>query len=286
MASLTKFTKIGLSSGFKIPVIGFGVYKTSKDEAGPLTYDALMAGYRHIDSAQFYNNEQEVSEGIAKWLSEDESRKREDVFYTTKVAHVGYDITKRSVIESLEKAKSIDYIDLLLIHSPFGTKAERLGSWKAMQEFVEDGSVKSIGVSNYGIHHIQELFDFDELKIKPVLNQIELNPWLCRKELVDFCFANGIEVEAYSPLTRGHRINDPEIVAMGKKYNKSPAQILIRWCLQRGYIPLPKTANPARVSENLDVFDFEISAEDMKSLSHEDQYYVTNPQWDPTTYMG
>ncbi|KAK9455665.1 NADP-dependent oxidoreductase domain-containing protein [Dipodascopsis uninucleata] len=279
---------VKLSSGYSIPVVGLGVYLTPQNEARKIVYDALKVGYRHIDSAQYYENEQEVGEAIVNWINEDLANKREDVFYTTKVAAgtLGYDSVRASVKKSLELVKDLGYIDLMLIHAPFGTKQQRLESWKALQEFVEEGVIRSIGVSNYGNHHLKELLEWDGLKIKPVVNQVEINPWLCRKELVDYNTANGILIEAYSPLTRGMRLNDSELKALAKKYGKTTSQILLRWSLQKGYIVLPKTISPSRLEPNLEVFDFELSPEDEKSLTHEDQYYVTMPEWDPVTYKG
>lgn len=157
------------------------------------------------------------------------NNKREDVFYTTKIGdgNHGYEKATKSLNESLEKAAPLGYIDLVLIHSPQSDKERRLGTWKALQEFVEAGKVKSIGVSNYGIHHIKELLEWEGLKIKPVVNQVEINPWLMRKEIVTYCRQHKIEVEAYSPLTRGNKFGDPSLVKLAKKYNKDRSQFAL-----------------------------------------------------------
>ncbi len=271
-----------LSSGHKIPVIGFGVYQTPAKTATTIVYQALKIGYRHVDSAVVYNNEEESVQGILKWLNEDpEHNKREDIFYTTKVPNTahGYDKTVAQIKSSLEKAEGLGYIDLILIHSPLSDKEKRLGTYKALQEAVEAGTVRSIGVSNYGIHHIKELFRWKGLKIKPVINQIELSPWLQRTELVDFCKANGLALEAYSPLTRGTKLDAPDLVKLAEKYNKSPAQILVKWSIQKGFIPLPKTVSPVRAKENFDVFDFDLTRLEITELGDHLAYHLTC--WDP-----
>lgn len=274
-----------LNNGVKIPSFGLGVYLVENDFASADVYNALNIGYRLIDSAQIYKNEKSTADGIDKWLKEDPiNNKREDVFYTTKIADAnhGYEKATKSLNESLEKAAPLGYIDLVLIHSPQSDKERRLGTWKALQEFVEAGKIKSIGVSNYGIHHIKELLEWEGLKIKPVVNQVEINPWLMRKEIVAYCRENKIEVEAYSPLTRGHRFGEPILVKLAKKYNKDPAQILIRWSLQNGFIVLAKTIKLERLKSNFNVFDFQLSEDDVNELSHPDSY--DHYCWDPVKY--
>lgn len=277
---------IALKSGYKIPAIAIGVYKTPANEATTLVHKALQVGYRHVDSAQFYQNEKECIDGIGEWLKEDPSHKREDVFFTTKIFDTdhGYENTKLAVQKSLDNMKSVSsYIDLILIHSPQSDKEKRLGSWKALQEFAEAGSVRSIGVSNYGVHHLKELYDWDGLKIEPSVNQVELHPWLMRNDIVGFSRSKGIVLEAYSPLVRGQKFDkDDKLIELSKKYQKSQAQILIRWSIQQGFVTLPKTSNPERLSSNFDVFNFELSEEDVDYLSNPDSYFVSS--WDPTTY--
>ena len=286
MTSLTMNSKLTLNNGLKIPVIAMGVYMTPAGVASQVAYNALKVGYRHIDSAEFYKNEKEVGEGISKWLQESPNNKREDVFYVTKIFDFnhGYEKAKRAIDECLQKVKDLQYIDMVLIHSPQSNRTKRLETWKALQEAVNSGRIKSIGVSNYGVHHMIELLEWDGLEIKPVVNQVELNPWLMRTHIVDYAKANGIVMEAYSPLTRGKNFHDPTLVQLAKKYQKTPAQVLIRWSLQQGFVVLPKSEKKDRAVENINVFDFDILSQDMKLLSHpESSQRFTN--WDPTTYQ-
>lgn len=267
--ALTVNSTFKLNNGNTIPVIALGVYKTSTNVAKQVVYDALEAGYRHFDSAEFYGNEREVGEGIAKWLKE-KGEKRESVFYTTKIFnnHQGYQKAARQIDASLSEVKELGYIDLVLVHSPLTNRELRLGTWKALQEAVEAGKIKNIGVSNYGIHHVQELLEWEGLKIKPVVNQVELSPWLTRHELDEWSKKHDILLQAYCPLTRGIKFSDPVLVEVSEKYGKTPAQVLIRWSLQMGFNVLPKSEKKLRVIANLDVFDFEISEEDMNKLTH------------------
>ncbi|KAH3671297.1 hypothetical protein OGAPHI_000520 [Ogataea philodendri] len=273
-----------LNSGNTIPKVGLGVYKTSPEVAENIVYEALKAGYRHVDSAALYKNEKEVCEGIAKWLAEDPANKREDLFYTTKVYddHHGYELTKKSVAESLEKAAKIGYIDLVLMHSPKSDYEKRHGSWKALQEAVAEGKVKNIGVSNYGVKHLNELLAYKDLKIKPAVNQIEVHPWLMRSELCKYCHEQGILIEAYSPLAKARKFDDPDLQTLASKLGKSAGQILIAWSLAKGYVVLPKTETKARLVPNLEVFDIKLSEEDLALLEKPNEYFTTG--WDPTVY--
>lgn len=289
---MTAFETIKLSSGFSIPSIGLGVYQTATGTAADIVETALEIGYRHVDSAQIYRNERTASEGILRFLEKNPSVKRSEIFYTTKVwdAEHGYEKTKASIDQSIKRLqgngddpkRTLGYIDLALVHSPQSFKEKRLGTWKALQEAVDEGKIKSIGVSNYGAHHIDELLKWEGLRIKPVLNQIELHPWLQRTELVDYLRKHGIVAEAYSPLTRGQRLEDPQLVALSKKYNKSAAQILIKWSLQSGFVTLPKSVHADRIKSNFEVFDFELTKEDFEALGDKNAYGVTG--WDPVKY--
>ncbi|GMG37548.1 unnamed protein product [Ambrosiozyma monospora] len=275
---------VKLNSGNSIPVLGLGVYLTPKDVADSIVQKALDLGYRHVDTATYYKNEQDVADAIGAWLKKNPTVKREEIFYTTKVFDTdhGYEATKKLIATSLEKAKAIDYIDLFLVHSPQSDYEKRHGTWLALQEAVESGKVKNIGVSNYGIKHLKELLAYPDLKIKPAVNQIELHPWLSREELVKYLKDEGIAVEAYSPLARGQRINDPALEEFAKKYGKTNAQILIAWSLAKGFIPLPKTVTVSRLRTNLESLNFKLSDEDIKKLDSLDEYGVTG--WDPTVY--
>ncbi|SCU83208.1 LAFA_0D02322g1_1 [Lachancea sp. 'fantastica'] len=282
---LTAASTKTLKNGVKIPILGLGVYKAPKEDTVNIVYKALQQGYRHVDSAQFYGNEREVGLAIAKFLKETPGQSRNDIFYTTKLAPTNgtYEQAKSAIEASLEKVKEIGYIDLFLIHSPASEKKQRLDMWKALQEFYEDGKIKAIGVSNYSVLLLKELLGWEGLKVEPLVNQFELNPWLVRPDLVDFCNKQNIIIEAFSPLTRGHRLKDPELLELIEKSypGKTTAQILIRWSLQMGFVPLPKSSNEERLLSNLESLDFEISDEDMKKLTHQDDYYVSNPAFDP-----
>lgn len=272
-----------LSSGKKIPNIGFGTYAIRP--CSSVVYQACKAGWRLFDTAIMYHNEAEVAAGISKWLKEDPANnKREDIFYQTKLLNSqhGYEKAKRAIADSLSRAKDIGYIDLYLIHDPMSSKKLRLETWKALQEAVESGHVKSIGVSNFGVHHLEELLQWEGLTIPPVVDQVELNPWLQRTDIHQFCDTNNIILEAYSPLTQGYKLKDPELLALAKKYNKEPAQILIRWSLQKGFIPLPRSSTASRAISNFDVFDFELSPDDFNNLGDPNAYEYFD--WDPTTH--
>lgn len=273
---------IKLSSGYKIPTVALGTWMLSGSEASNVVYNALKVGYRHFDSAILYGNEKEVGEAIAKWIKEDPSNnKREDVFYTSKLwTFNSYAQTKQEIARAIGAVEhSIGYIDLLLLHHPNPGPKGRLEAWKAMQETVGD-KVRSIGVSSWGKHHIDQLLAWDGLKIKPAVNQIEIHPWLMRQELADYSRSKGIAVEAYSPLAHGGKINDPTIAKIAKAHGVTPGQVFIRWSLQHGNIPLPKTKNVDRLPTNLDVYNFELSAEEIKAIDHPDAYEPTD--WECT----
>lgn len=276
---------VKLNTGNLIPSVGLGVYLTPKEVAEDIVYKALKVGYRHIDSAAGYKNEEEVANGIYKWMQEDPTTNtRELVYFTTKIWNVdhGYEAAKKAIEKSLENVKKIGYIDLFLIHSPQSNYEKRHGTWLALQEAVEAKKVKDIGVSNYGIPHLKELLAYPDLKIKPSINQIELHPWLARKELVKFCEDHAIVLEAYSPLARGQKVEDPKLAELAKKVGKTPAQVLLNWSLSKGFVILPKTVTESRLLPNLEALDFKLSDEDMATLDQWDEYFVSG--WDPTVY--
>ncbi|KAK9354533.1 NADP-dependent oxidoreductase domain-containing protein [Lipomyces doorenjongii] len=277
MTQLSLTSRVRLSSGYDMPVLGFGVYMSYGEEVINSVYHALKVGYRHIDSATLYENEREVGVAIKKWIH-DTGSKREDVFFTTKVWDTdhGYNNTKKAINWSLRQC-DLGYIDLYLVHSPYPGRQLRKETWKAMEEAVQEGKVRSIGVSNYGIKHLNEMDSY--ATVKPAVNQLEVHPFLTRKELVDYCQAHDIVVEAFCPITRGQKFKDPRVQALVKKYNRTPAQILLRWSLQRGLVPLPKSSSPKRIEENSKVFDFEIEPKDMEILMT-NEYYIVD--WDPT----
>ncbi|GES66137.1 aldo-keto reductase [Aspergillus terreus] len=252
-------------SGYEIPVVGFGVYQTPPDVTEKVTLKALEAGYRHVDSAKYYANEAQCAEAIRK-----SGIPRSQIFYTTKVpaTHMSYEKAKEAIEASIADAASIEYIDLVLLHAPYGGKEGRLGAWRALVEAQKTGKIRSIGVSNYGIHHLEEL----EAYIKSgaggqiSVGQYEIHPWCAREDIVNWLKKRNAVVEAYSPLVQATRMDEPVLQNLVKKHNKAPAQILLRWSLQNGYVPLPKSVTESRIIENTKVFDFELSQEDMASL--------------------
>lgn len=257
-----------------IPAVGLGVYKS---EPGQVTRDAvrtaLEIGYRHIDTASIYNNEADVGDAIV-----DSGLDRSAVFVTTKVWNEdqGYDKTLAAFDRSLELL-SIDYVDLYLIHWP--VPVLRLDTWRALERLTLDGRVRDIGVSNYMARHLSEILNY--APVVPAVNQIELSPYnyLTRLETIELCNENGIIVEAYSPLTKGRKLDDPALAEIGATYGKTPAQVLIRWALQCGFVVLPKSVRASRLAENFDVFDFTLSDPDMLRLEDLDEGLATG--WDP-----
>lgn len=230
-----------------------------------------------------YDNEAEVGQAILSYLSEQQNRKnalkREDIFYTSKLSsNLGYEASRRSIQQSV-RASGLGYIDLFLVHAPYGGPRRRQESWRAVEEAISAGEVRSGGVSNYGIKHLQELLN-SKPKYFPVVNQLEVHPFNSRREITSFCQQNGIVVEAYAPLTRAQKMRHPKLVNLAKKYGcTTPAQLLIRWSLQHGFVPLPKSASKARIVENSKVEGFEIEEGDMKSMDALEEYYVVD--WDP-----
>lgn len=284
-------TEVKLNDDTKIPSIGFGLYLVDPKEAENITYKALKAGYRHIDTAELYKNELETVKGIKRWLDESPENKREDLYYTTKIQekNVNYEDTTNSLKQRIEIAKPyIGYIDLVLIHTPQTSREGRLGAWKAFQELRETDSkiIRSYGVSNYSDKHLKELLEWDGLKFKPVIDQIELNPWLTRADIVKYARDNDIVIEAHTPLTRGTRINDPQVSELAKKYGKTNGQILLNWSLKQGFVPLVKTVNEPRLKENLDATTFQLSNEDTEALTHDEGNHLAVPSWDPVNYSG
>lgn len=262
-----------LNNGVEIPFLGLGVYMiNSGAETENAVAWALEAGYRHIDTAQFYRNETDVGRAIHK-----SNVAREDIFVTTKVwnGNHGYDKTIKSFHESLRKLE-FDYIDLFLIHWP--VENIRGQTWKAMTTLLEEGKCRTIGVSNYTIRHLKQLLN--ESDVIPAINQVEFNPWLYQEELLDFCRLNDIQLEAYTPLTRGRRLDEKSVLNIAEKYQKSSAQVLIRWAFQHDIVVIPKSANKDRIIGNANVFDFKISDEDMKTLDSLNENYRVC--WNPT----
>jgi diketogulonate reductase-like aldo/keto reductase len=271
--TLTLASRLPLRDGHTIPVLGLGVYMSPIGiETQAAVREALAVGYRHIDTARVYGNEADVGAGVRE-----SGVPRSEVFLTTKLWNQdhGYDATLRACEASLQQL-GVDYLDLYLIHWPVPTL--RHDTWRAFVELQRQGLARSIGVSNYTIDHLQELMRHSD--VLPAVNQVELHPFLYQHELLHFCGERQIMVEAYSPLTRGERLNHPVLVALGAEHGKSAAQILIRWGLQHGLVVLPKSTHADRIRENAEVFDVTLTGAEMASLDalHED----LRTCWDPS----
>lgn len=250
-------TKTKLNNGVEMPMLGLGVWESAEgDECESAVFEAIKAGYRHIDTAAAYGNERSIGKGIKK-----SGISREEIFVTTKLRNGAHGDPEGALNESLEKLQ-LDYVDVYLIHWPV---PERNESWKMFEKFLEEGKCRSIGVSNFTVRHLEELLK--KSKVVPAVNQVEFTPYLFQKELLEFCRSKGIQLEAYSPLTRGRKLNDSKLVEIAKKYNKTPAQILLRWNLQHGIVIIPKSTKRERILENAEIFDFEISEDDMEKLN-------------------
>lgn len=256
-----------LSNGMKIPKVGFGTWQTPDgDVAETSVLQALEAGYRHIDTAAAYGNEESVGRAIKK-----SGINREELFITTKLwnNNHSYEKAKAAIDESLTKL-GLDYLDLYLIHwpNPVDIRENHIEanaeSWRAMEEAVEAGKIKAIGVSNFRPHHLDALLE--TAKIKPVVNQIFLNPSDMQPEVVEYCRNKDILLEGYSPLGTGKIFEVPELQEIAKNYNKTVAQVVLRWSLQHGFLPLPKSVTESRIKENIALFDFEITDADMAKI--------------------
>ena len=260
---LTMQSHIRLNNGVEIPQLGLGVYQSAPGRTTQrVVRYALNIGYRHIDTAYIYGNESDVGKAV-----HESGIQREEVFITTKLwntREVGYDSALRSCEDSLQRL-GLTYVDLYLIHWPVQGISNSTDIWRAMVHLLKEGKARAIGVSNYTIDDLKEILQ--DSNVVPAVNQVEFHPFLYQKDLLSFCKKNGIQLEAYSPLTRGKRLNHPSIKNIAKKYqNKTPAQILIRWSLQHNLVVIPKSIHEDRILENSQVFDFELTAEDMKFL--------------------
>ncbi|MDR2121727.1 MAG: aldo/keto reductase [Flavobacteriaceae bacterium] len=248
-----------LSNGVKMPYLGLGVYKTENgQEVINAVHYALDAGYRHVDTATYYYNE----EGVGKAVKTS-SVPREEIFVTTKVwfSQQKYKDTLKSFETSMQKL-NLDYLDLFLIHWPH--PEYYLEAWEAMEELYHAGRVRAIGVCNCMQHHLQSIIDLGG--VPPMVNQVEFHPNLIQQDLLDFCKQNTIRYEAWSPLKRGELFNDPVLLELAGKYHKNVAQIIIRWDLQKGVITIPKSTKKERIISNADIFDFNLSEEDMQKI--------------------
>jgi diketogulonate reductase-like aldo/keto reductase len=260
-----------LNSKNKIPSLGFGTWQLKPiKEAYNSVLSAIEDGYRHIDTAHIYFNEGSVGKAI-----QDSQIKREDIFIATKLWNWDHKKVEEAYQKSLKKLK-VEYIDLYLMHFP--VSGTRVDAWKAMENIYKEKRVKSIGVSNFTIKHLEELMS--KTSIVPAVNQVEFHPFLYQKELLEFCNKHGIVLEAYSPLSHGKRLDDHTLQDIASAHKKTVAQVMIRWSLQHGNIVIPKSRNPVRIKQNFDVFDFELSEIEMTSINNLNENYRTC--WDPT----
>ena len=254
-----------LSNGVQIPCVGFGTYKMNDENTTQAIENAIACGYRHIDTAVFYENEANVGEAIRR-----SGVAREKLFVTSKLWRTdrGYHNALRAFDKSLNELQ-LDYLDLYLIHWPAPKKdgeaweQENLDTWQALTELYRAGKVRAIGVSNFLEHHLSALM---QTPVLPMVNQIQVHPGWRQAQTVDFCKQHNILVEAWSPLGRGAVLQEPTLLLLSAKYGKTPAQLCVRWCLQKGILPLPKTVSKERMQENADVFDFTIAPEDMQAI--------------------
>ena len=251
---------VTLSNGVKMPQLGYGVYQVTREECERCVSDALEVGYRHIDTAQSYFNEQEVGNAVKK-----SGIPREELFITTKVwiEHYGYEECRKSVLESLRKLQ-LDYIDLMLLHQPF---ADYYGAWRALEELYAEGKLRAIGVSNFYPDRLVDLCAFS--RIKPMVNQVETHPHDQQKTAHEWMKKYGVVHEAWAPFGegRGGLFTDPVLTKIGAKYGKTAAQVILRWHLQRGIVVIPKSTHKERMAENLNVFDFTLSDGDMQEIA-------------------
>ena len=256
--------RIKLNNGVEIPSLGFGTYKIPP---GKVTEDAvslaLAAGYRHIDTAKYYANEESVGKAVRE-----SGIPRDEVFVTTKL-WLADQAKPETSFERSKKLLGLGTVDLYLIHWP--VPLLRQGAWKALEKLYKKGEIRAIGVSNYTIKHLEQLLA--DTDVVPAVNQIEFTPFLYQKELLEYCKKKGIAVEAYSPLSRGRRLDDQTIAGIAKKHKKSYSQIVLRWDLQHGVIPLPKSVHAERIRENNDVFGFELDRDDMAALDSKNENY-------------
>ncbi|MGI6030860.1 MAG: aldo/keto reductase [Eubacteriales bacterium] len=251
--------QITLYNGVKMPIVGYGVYQVSKEECERCVIDALAVGYRSIDTAQSYFNEEQVGNALVK-----SSIPREDVFLTTKVwvEHYGYEEAKKSVLESMRKLKT-DYLDLVLLHQPF---SDYYGAYRALEDLYEEGKLRAIGVSNFYPDRLVDIASFS--RVKPMVNQIETHPFNQQIEAKKWMDKYGIQLEAWAPFGegRGGLFENPVLVQIAGKYKKTTAQIILRWHIQRGVIVIPKSTHKTRMAENLNIFDFALEQADMDQI--------------------
>jgi len=274
MARFALTTTVKLTSGYQMPIIGLGVYQNYS--CIPACEAALKHGYRHIDTAQVYRNEKDVGVAVR-----DSGVPREEIFVTTKIIQNQKMEAYASALQTVEQSLELlgfTYIDLYLIHSPHSGKQRRLDTYRGLLEMQKKGFIRSVGVSNYGVHHLEEIAEAG--LPTPTVNQIELHPLCQQKPIVEYCNKHNIVVQAYCPLIRGD-FSSPVLQEVSKSVKKDPSQVLVRWSIQRGFVPLPKSSDPERVRSNVDIFDFELSDENMAKLDGLDKGKEGAISWNP-----
>ena len=277
---MTAVPEILLNNGRSIPQFGFGVFQIKPADTAEAVSTALKTGYRHIDTAEMYGNEKEVGEAIAK-----SGLDRGDVFVTSKLSNDAHlpDDARAAFDLSLEEL-GFDYLDLFLIHWPLPTRydGDFVSTWRTLEEFYRDGRARSIGLSNFQPHHIRRLHE--EAEVPPALNQIEVHPYLTQDDVRGFCAEHQIAIEGWSPIGQGLELSDPTINAIAERIGKTPAQVVLRWHIERGDIVFPKSVTAARIKENFAIFDFELSGEDVEAISALNKNDRTGP--DPDKFSG
>ncbi|WP_010241258.1 aldo/keto reductase [Clostridium arbusti] len=261
-----------LNNGVKMPWLGLGVFRVENGpDASNAVREAIVQGYRSIDGAAIYENEESMGQGIAEGIKE-AGISREDLFITSKLwnADQGYESGLKAYEESLKRL-GLDYLDLYLIHWP--VKGKYKEAWRALETIYKEGRVRAIGVSNFQIHHLEDLFT--DAEIKPAVNQVEYHPRLTQKPLHEFCKAQGIQLEAWAPLMVGKLFDNEVLKEIADKHNKSIAQVILRWDLQNGVVTIPKSTNKGRIKENSGIFDFELTAEEVTQIDNLNQDFRT-----------
>ncbi|WVQ84791.1 hypothetical protein IAT38_006948 [Cryptococcus sp. DSM 104549] len=267
--------RVQLHDGTSIPQFGLGVYEMSDDETYNCVKWALEAGYRHIDTAEWYENEEPCGRAMADFIKST-STPRTDIYLTSKLKNNStYEAAASDLRASLKRA-GVEYFDLYLMHSAIGGPQVRKDVWKALCDAKDEGLLKSIGVSNFGAKHIQEMID--QKVPLPTVNQIDLHPFMRHPEIVKICEDNNIVLEAWGPLARARRFDHPSLVKIAQSKGRDVAQIMLRWGLQHGFVVIPKSVSQKRIISNANLFDFELSADEMKELDGLDEYLVTD--WD------
>jgi len=273
--AVTGVPDITLNNGVRIPQLGFGVFKIKRDETVEATLRALEIGYRHIDTAEMYRNEREVGQAVRE-----SGLARGDVFVTSKLNNDAH--APKDALDAFDRTLDdlgFDYLDLFLIHWPTPGRGDYVETWRALEEIYRSGRAKAIGVSNFNAHHLQMLFD--QTDVVPAVNQIELHPYLTQEALRAFNAEHGIATEAWSPIAQGRLLEDPTVKAVAERTGRLPAQVTLRWHLQRGNIVFPKSVTLSRVKENFALFDFELTEQDMALITGLNRDERTGP--DPDT---